>query len=230
MRQFCRRPTAWGGGIAGDVIPKSTHGFETPASRKRGRCDWRKPTGPRCCPACRRASTRSAAGPSTRKGRLNRCRAHSRNRATRRLNRLSFKRSDVAAHFQRAIAYFVSDPQPSTNHVSSTTTLHRPRSSPRLPRGIVDRADGGAGAGYAQANLVILPADWAFDFLLFCQRNPKPCPLLDVTEPGRWSPPFGSARRFAFRSAEVSRLERWRTRRRAGRHSPATGATISSAF
>jgi uncharacterized protein YcsI (UPF0317 family) len=24
----------------------------------------------------------------------------------------------------------------------------------------------------------------AFDFLLFCQRNPKPCPLLDVTEPG----------------------------------------------
>ena len=35
-----------------------------------------------------------------------------------------------------------------------------------------------------QANLVILPKDWAFDFLLFCQRNPKPCPLLDVTEPG----------------------------------------------
>ena len=38
--------------------------------------------------------------------------------------------------------------------------------------------------GYAQANLVILPKDWAFDFLLFCHRNPKPCPLLDVTEPG----------------------------------------------
>jgi len=35
-----------------------------------------------------------------------------------------------------------------------------------------------------QANLVILPRDWAFDFLLFCQRNPKPCPLLDVTEAG----------------------------------------------
>jgi uncharacterized protein YcsI (UPF0317 family) len=30
----------------------------------------------------------------------------------------------------------------------------------------------------------VLPKDWAFDFLLFCQRNPKPCPLLDVTEPG----------------------------------------------
>ena len=38
--------------------------------------------------------------------------------------------------------------------------------------------------GFVQANLVILPKDVAFDFLLFCQRNPKPCPVLDVTEPG----------------------------------------------
>lgn len=42
----------------------------------------------------------------------------------------------------------------------------------------------GLALGYVQANLVILPKDWAFDFLLFCQRNPKPCPVLDVTEPG----------------------------------------------
>jgi uncharacterized protein YcsI (UPF0317 family) len=42
----------------------------------------------------------------------------------------------------------------------------------------------GLALGYVQANLVILPREWAFDFLLFCQRNPKPCPLLDVTEPG----------------------------------------------
>jgi uncharacterized protein YcsI (UPF0317 family) len=42
----------------------------------------------------------------------------------------------------------------------------------------------GVALGYVQANLVVLPRDWAFDFLLFCQRNPKPCPLLDVTEPG----------------------------------------------
>jgi uncharacterized protein YcsI (UPF0317 family) len=42
----------------------------------------------------------------------------------------------------------------------------------------------GLALGYVQANLVILPKDWAFDFLLFCTRNPKPCPLLDVTEPG----------------------------------------------
>jgi uncharacterized protein YcsI (UPF0317 family) len=38
--------------------------------------------------------------------------------------------------------------------------------------------------GYVQANLVIVPRELAFDFLLFCHRNPKPCPLLDVTEPG----------------------------------------------
>jgi uncharacterized protein YcsI (UPF0317 family) len=38
--------------------------------------------------------------------------------------------------------------------------------------------------GYTQANLAILPRSLAFDFLLFCQRNPKPCPFLDVTDPG----------------------------------------------
>jgi uncharacterized protein YcsI (UPF0317 family) len=42
----------------------------------------------------------------------------------------------------------------------------------------------GLASGYVQANLVILPYDLAFDFLVFCQRNPKPCPVLEVTEPG----------------------------------------------
>jgi uncharacterized protein YcsI (UPF0317 family) len=42
----------------------------------------------------------------------------------------------------------------------------------------------GLALGHVQANLVITPRELAFDFLLFCQRNPKPCPLLDVTEPG----------------------------------------------
>ena len=32
--------------------------------------------------------------------------------------------------------------------------------------------------GFTQANLVILKKEYAFEFLLFCQRNPKPCPLL----------------------------------------------------
>ena len=42
----------------------------------------------------------------------------------------------------------------------------------------------GMALGYVQANLVVVPKEFAFDFLVFCQRNPKPCPLLDVTEPG----------------------------------------------
>jgi uncharacterized protein YcsI (UPF0317 family) len=46
----------------------------------------------------------------------------------------------------------------------------------------------GMALGYVQANLVVVPRELAFDFLLFCQRNPKPCPLLDVTEPGSAEP------------------------------------------
>ena len=42
----------------------------------------------------------------------------------------------------------------------------------------------GLAPGYAQANLAILPADLAVDFHEFCRRNPKPCPLLDVTDVG----------------------------------------------
>jgi len=38
--------------------------------------------------------------------------------------------------------------------------------------------------GYAQANMAILPKEHAYDFLLFCTRNPRPCPILAVTEPG----------------------------------------------
>ena len=39
-------------------------------------------------------------------------------------------------------------------------------------------------AGYAQANLAILPKELAYDFLLFTQRNPKPCPILEVSDMG----------------------------------------------
>jgi uncharacterized protein YcsI (UPF0317 family) len=42
----------------------------------------------------------------------------------------------------------------------------------------------GLAPGRVQANLAILPADWAGEFLLFCQMNPKPCPVLAVTNPG----------------------------------------------
>jgi uncharacterized protein YcsI (UPF0317 family) len=42
----------------------------------------------------------------------------------------------------------------------------------------------GLAPGYVQANLVVVPRALAFDFLLFCQRNPRPCPILDVTDMG----------------------------------------------
>ncbi|WP_436493181.1 putative hydro-lyase [Actinokineospora sp. HUAS TT18] len=45
----------------------------------------------------------------------------------------------------------------------------------------------GLADGYAQANLIAVPRADAYDVLLFAQRNPKPCPLLDVTDPGATS-------------------------------------------
>lgn len=42
-------------------------------------------------------------------------------------------------------------------------------------------------AGWTQANLIAVPRSIAYDVLLFAQRNPKSCPLLDVTDPGRFS-------------------------------------------
>lgn len=67
--------------------------------------------------------------------------------------------------------------------------------SPKEIRSLVrkgkwDRPTAGLAMGYAQANLVILPEKYAFDFLLFCQRNPKPCPLLEVLEPGQYQTAF----------------------------------------
>ena len=43
---------------------------------------------------------------------------------------------------------------------------------------------GGLATKYLQANLVVLSSNLADDFLKFCQANPKPCPLVDVSEPG----------------------------------------------
>jgi uncharacterized protein YcsI (UPF0317 family) len=50
--------------------------------------------------------------------------------------------------------------------------------------GRLDRHTSGLAMGHVQGNVVILPADLASDFLRYCQRNPKPCPLLAVSEPG----------------------------------------------
>ena len=46
------------------------------------------------------------------------------------------------------------------------------------------RPTSGQAPGFTQCNMISLPRDWAWDLLLFAQRNPKPCPVLDVTDPG----------------------------------------------
>jgi uncharacterized protein YcsI (UPF0317 family) len=54
----------------------------------------------------------------------------------------------------------------------------------KIRRGDWSGQTSGMANGYVQANIVILPEAQASDFLRFCQRNPKPCPLLAVGEPG----------------------------------------------
>jgi len=78
-----------------------------------------------------------------------------------------------------------SQPTPSAVHLDP---LQAARSTPAQARqhyrsGLVAPTTGWA-AGFTQANMVMLPQDWAFDMLLFGQRNPQAVPLLDVTDPG----------------------------------------------
>jgi uncharacterized protein YcsI (UPF0317 family) len=48
----------------------------------------------------------------------------------------------------------------------------------------VDTSDIGSVLTHVQANMIVLPKDWAYDFLVFAQRNPQAMPILDITEPG----------------------------------------------
>ena len=80
--------------------------------------------------------------------------------------------------------------------------------------GRFDQPTPGYAPGHAQANLVILPERYAFEFLLFCQRNPRPCPILEVLEPGRFEPehlaPGADVR------ADLPKYRVWREGRLAG--------------
>ena len=42
----------------------------------------------------------------------------------------------------------------------------------------------GLAPAYVQGNLCILPREYATEFAAFCQRNPKPCPLIGMSAPG----------------------------------------------
>jgi uncharacterized protein YcsI (UPF0317 family) len=58
-----------------------------------------------------------------------------------------------------------------------------------IRKGLWTSHTSGLADGHVQGNVVILPEVLASDFLRFCQRNPKPCPVLAVSEPGQFTLP-----------------------------------------
>jgi uncharacterized protein YcsI (UPF0317 family) len=58
----------------------------------------------------------------------------------------------------------------------------------KIRGGEYDGPTSGLASGHVQTNLVVLPEDYAFDFLKFCVHNPKPCPVLEVTDVGSPTP------------------------------------------
>ena len=53
-----------------------------------------------------------------------------------------------------------------------------------IRQGNFRRHTAGVAPGYVQGNVCILPREYAEEFRLFCERNPKPCPLLAMSAPG----------------------------------------------
>lgn len=53
-----------------------------------------------------------------------------------------------------------------------------------IRHGAYNRHTAGLADGFLQCNVVILPETFALDFFRYCQRNPKPCPLVGVSDTG----------------------------------------------
>jgi len=97
-------------------------------------------------------------------------------------------------------------------HTPETGAAHRARLQARAGRLAGPTAN--IAPGHVQANLAILPADVAADFLRFCQRNPKPCPLLAVSEPG--DPSLPTLGRDIDVRSDIPRYRVWRDGQLAG--------------
>jgi len=70
-------------------------------------------------------------------------------------------------------------------HASASFDSRDPRAVRRAVRaGAHAGHTGGLAPGIVQANVCILQGEWARDFRTFCERNPKPCPLLAASAPG----------------------------------------------
>ena len=54
----------------------------------------------------------------------------------------------------------------------------------KVRQGTWQKTTAGVCPGYVQANLVILPVEFALDFTIFCLRNSQSCPILEILDPG----------------------------------------------
>ena len=55
----------------------------------------------------------------------------------------------------------------------------------KIREGSFSSTTSGLNPGFTQTNVAILPNEYALDFMIFCQRNPKSCPLIEVLTPGK---------------------------------------------
>ncbi|MGH1486925.1 MAG: putative hydro-lyase [Cellvibrionaceae bacterium] len=81
--------------------------------------------------------------------------------------------------------HFWSEQHVDNNEVNhSVAEVHQLRN--KIRSGEFCQQTSGLVSGYVQTNIVILPSALAGDFLKFCVKNPKPCPLIAVSEPGEF--------------------------------------------
>ena len=72
--------------------------------------------------------------------------------------------------------------------MSAPALLESQRVRQEIRAGRITGTSRGLAHGFVQCNLAIVPKEYAFDFLLYCQRNQRACPVLEVTDPGSITP------------------------------------------
>jgi uncharacterized protein YcsI (UPF0317 family) len=72
--------------------------------------------------------------------------------------------------------------------MNASGLLESQRVRAEIRAGRITGTSRGLAHGFVQCNLAILPKEFAFDFLLYCQRNRRACPVLEVTDPGSATP------------------------------------------
>lgn len=68
--------------------------------------------------------------------------------------------------------------------MNASAILESQRVRQAIRDGAITGTSRGLAPGFVQCNLAIMPKAFAFDFLLYCQRNQRACPVLEVTDAG----------------------------------------------